>query len=100
MSLNQKTIEEYIERGKEFIIKGKEKEWENCVKARVNDLYGGIEVKNALEITESYRDKKDEDVIKKIFDDEGHSGMSASLVFAIIEQLFTDGSKIVKIIRE
>lgn len=100
MSSNQKIIEDYTERGKDFIIKSKEKEWENCVRARVNDLYGGLEVKNALEITEAYRDKKDDEEIKKIFDDAGHSGMSASLVFAIIEQLFVNGEKIVRIIRE
>lgn len=103
MSSKQERIEDYIKRGKPFLKKGTEmdmeKEWEKMVNIRVNDLYGGSEVGNALDIIESYKEKKDPKEIKSIFAKEGHSGMSASLVFQIINYYIVDGAEIVEIIK-
>lgn len=99
MSKNEELIKQYINDGKKYLIKGKEEEWEKVVPIRVNDLYGGIEIVNTIEILKEYVDNNDPVAAKKVFDKAGHSGMSAGLVFSILSQLMENGDEIVKVIK-
>ena len=99
MNRKDDLIKEYINDSKKYVIPGKEEEWENVVEVRVNDLYGGIEVKNTIEILKEFVDNNNPVAAKKAFDDAGHSGMSASLVLSIISQIMKNGDEIVESIK-
>ena len=77
-------IRTYIERGYKVISQDKWSMWDQIVPLRVSDIYHGREVKNALDILESYKEEKDLHKVRKIFDDAEHSGWSAGLVARII----------------
>ncbi|MGL5716415.1 MAG: hypothetical protein ACRCXX_13860 [Cetobacterium sp.] len=99
MSLKQKKIEEYIERGRKYVKPGFEEEWDKMVNIRVKDIYEGMEVANALAIIESYKEKENPEEIKDLFLKENHSGISAQLVINIINFYIVDGNHIADIIK-
>lgn len=91
-----KQIKEYITKGHELL---KEKYWtdyDRIVPIRVNDLYGGMEVGAFLEVIECYEKHKDLDKCYTVFEKQGHSGMSASLVASMIYRFHDEGDKIVR----
>lgn len=87
-------IDSYIERGKKVISEDKWELWKKILPIRVGDLYHGMEVDNALTILESYKEERDLDKVRKIFDDENHSGWSAGLVAGIIKKFSNDYKEI------
>lgn len=91
---DKNVIDSYIERGKKVIPEDKWELWRKIVPIRVGDLYHRMEVNNALAILESYKEERDLDKVRKIFDDENHSGWSAGLVASIIRQFSNDYEKI------
>lgn len=91
---DKNVIDSYIERGKKVIPEDKWELWRKIVPIRVGDLYHGMEVNNALAILESYKEERDLDKVRKIFDDENHSGWSAGLVASIIRQFSNDYEEI------
>ena len=91
-------ISNYIERGKKVISEDKWLLWSQIIPVRVDDLYHGLEVENALEILESYKEEKDLSKVKKIFDDAGHSGWSAGLVASIIRKFSDDYQEILPVL--
>lgn len=89
----------YIKLGRQILDKSKWREWEEIVPIRLRDLYQGMELKNCLDIIvvlnkahNSIFDYKGEwkrrllEEATEIFDKQGHSGMSASLVTVMVEQ--------------
>lgn len=91
---DKKLIDSYIERGKKVISEDKWESWEEIVPVRVSDLYHGMELDNALTILESYKEGRDLDKVRKIFDDAEHSGWSAGLVASIIKKFSDDYKEI------
>lgn len=92
----KKTIQDYIERGHKVIDKALWKEYDKIVPIRVKDLYCGMELGAFLEIVESYNEKKDLKECYRLFDKQGHSGMSASLVASLIYKFHKNGDIIVR----
>ena len=86
-------IRTYIEQGHKVISQDKWSMWDQIVPFRVSYIYHGREVKNALDILESYKEEKDLHKARKIFDDAEHSGWSAGLVVRIIMD-FSDDYKV------
>lgn len=84
-------VEKYKEEAKGLI---KEEEWDYFLKVlpiRVGDLYHGIEIQNMLEIINVLKENKDDerkalDAAGKVFDEQGHSGMSAGLVAQLVRK--------------
>lgn len=86
-AVEQKTKESiplWIERGKALIFPEKYAEWEQCVQTRATDLYHGTDLDSALEIMEALNKGVSMEEAKKIFDSQGHSGMSGTIVKNII----------------
>lgn len=83
-------VKTYIERGHKVISQDKWSAWDRIVPLRVSDIYHGMEVGNALDILESYKEEKDLHKAIKIFDDAEHSGWSAGLVASIIRNFSED----------
>ena len=86
-------IKTYIERGHKVIPQAKWSTWDQIVPVMFNDIYHGMEVKNAIDILESYKEEKDLRKVKEIFYGVEHSSLSAWLVAHIIFE-FSDDSQV------
>lgn len=76
-------IPQWIEEGKKYIYPEKLDEWEECVCYRAADLYHGSELVNALQIMKALDEGKTLEEVKPMID-EGHSGMSFSMLCKIV----------------
>lgn len=80
----KENIPSWIKKGQELIFPERYEEWEKCVQARANDLYHGLELDSALEIMQALENGASMEEASKILYNQGHSGMSASLVRNIL----------------
>lgn len=84
-------IEEYKQKAKGLV---KEEEWDYFLEVlpiRVNDLYRGIEIQSMLDIIQVLKENKDDEAkaikeSRKVFENQGHSGMSACLVAQLVRK--------------
>lgn len=72
---------------------------DKCVPIRLSDLYHGYELNCTLDIAKIMGDEETdlESRMKKaykVFNEEGHSGMSASLVMAMLREFSPYGNEI------
>jgi len=88
-------IENWKNKGRKVLSEDKWEYWDKIVPIRANDLYHGMELDNTLDIICSLKENKLEEAKNK-FDKQGHSGMSASLVFGMIREFYDDGDKFVE----
>lgn len=97
-------IDEYRKKAIGIIHDNKIAYWNKIVPIRLNDLYHGMELDCWLElIAELNKDIPKEDKFQKckeMFDKQGHSGMSANLVFSGLEQFHELGKELVKYIQK
>lgn len=87
--------EEYIKQGKEILDEDKWELWEKCVPIRLADLYQGMELKCALDIIKMFNEDKPFEEVKEVFISQGHSGMSAALLFSMLVDLSPKGKDFV-----
>jgi len=85
----------FYERGKDFFGDDKEKAelWKKCVDTRINDLYQGMDLESAIEMMDMLRSGKPMKEVKKAFDKQGHSGMSASVTTSIVMSFSDKGQE-------
>lgn len=81
-------IHSYIIRGHKVFKEDKLNTWDKIVPIRVDDLYNGLEIENALQIVEEYERSHDVTECRRIFNEANHSCISACLVKAIIYQFY------------
>lgn len=97
-------IEEYRKKAIGIIPDDKIEYWNNIVPVRLNDLYHGTELDCWLElVAELNKDIPKEDKFQRckgMFDKQGHSGMSASLLFSGLEEFHELGKELVEYIRK
>ena len=84
-SLEEKAAE-YKTRGAAIIDPERIDKWNALVDRSVNSWTKGLEIENALELMEAIERNADIDELKRIFTEQGHSGLSASMVGNIVEQ--------------
>lgn len=82
----------YLAKGKEYLDEKYHAIWEEMVPHRCKDLYYGMELGATLAIL-PYVDRHNFQVAKKVMDDQGHSGMSGSLVLSMIASLSDNGKE-------
>jgi hypothetical protein len=95
----KENILNWINQGHKLLSQEKWDKWDEIVPIRANDLYHGMELDNTLEIQKILSSNGKEEsfeVAKKCMDDQGHSGMSWSLVCAMIKEFCTNGEEFVK----
>ena len=87
----RESIKSWIERGQAIIFPERYEKWEECVKARVSDLFRGADLNDALEIMEALEKGASIEEVKNIFKSQQHSGESASMVRNIVFGFSTKG---------
>lgn len=92
----------WIEEGEKLFSKDKLCRWKEIVPIRANDLYHGFELDCILEIEKILNKKTKTSFLhaKKIFERQGHSGISYRLVYILIKEFCTDGDEFAKYLDE
>lgn len=94
-----KRISDLIKTGIEVLDKEHWEEWIDLVPMRVFDLYNGCDLEWFLILHDRLKDSTFE-YCKAIFYKQGHSGLSASAVFMLLEKFTPNGKEFVKFLKE
>ena len=89
----------WIEKGNTILDEKYRELWSKCVPIRLDDLYQGMELGNCLEIVEELNKGKTVEEIKPLIENQGHSGMSFSLVCSMIKSFCDRGEEFVNYVR-
>lgn len=89
-------IEYWMKRGREILTKDKLEVWDEIVPIRLNDLYLGMELGNCLDIIEILNNDENLDKAKELIESQNHSGMSFSLVCAMVKEFSDRGTEFVE----
>lgn len=87
---------EWTEKGKKILDKKHHKRWAKIVPIRLGDLYRGMELGNCLEIVEQLNKGAKLEDVKPLICNQGHSGMSFSLVCSMVAAFSERGSDFVE----
>lgn len=79
-------IKDAQEKGAKLIAPELVSDWNAYVEKSFDGLYQGMDVNATIEILEAINNGAEWDEVKKIFDGQGHSGMSAGLVGSLVEK--------------
>jgi hypothetical protein len=85
----------WIEKGKTVLDKKYHEQWNKCVPIRLGDLYRGMELGATLEIVKELNAGCDLQVAVSIIENQGHSGMSFSLVCSMVKSFCDRGLEFV-----
>lgn len=99
----QENIPNWIEKGHKVFSEDKWEEWDKIVPIRANDLYHGMELDNALQIQDILMGGNNEESFEKAkncMENQGHSGMSWSLVCAMVKEFCVHGEEFIKWLKE
>ena len=84
---------EWIKKGNKILDKEYHELWNECVPIRLSDLYRGMELGASLEIIDKLNKNCSLDEAKDIIDNQGHSGMSYSLVRSMVKSFCKRGNE-------
>ena len=84
---------EWINKGNEILDKEYHELWNECVPIRLSDLYRGMELGACLDIVKELNNNCSLDEAKAIIDNQGHSGMSYSLVRSMVKAFCKRGNE-------
>lgn len=97
-------IEEYRNKARGIISEELLQKWDKIVPIRLNDLYHGMELDCWLDIIKVLNKDIDEEErfveCKRLFEEQGHSGFSASLVMGGLVVFHKDGKKLVEYLKD
>jgi len=88
-------IKEWIKKGHDVLSENKWDLWDECVPIRLGDLYEGMELGCCLDIIYRLKDGKSFDEVKNFFNNQGHSGMSHSVVCSMIYSFYDKGKEFI-----
>ena len=89
----------WMKKGRDILTEDKWELWDNIVPIRLGDLYHGMELGNCLDIVEVLKNNGTLDEAKNIIEHQGHSGMSFSLVCAMVKEFCDRGNEFVEYVR-
>lgn len=84
---------EWINKGNKILDKEYHELWNECVPIRLSDLYRGMELGACLDIVKELNNNCSLDEAKAIIDNQGHSGMSYSLVSSMVKSFCKRGNE-------
>ena len=90
---------QWIEKGHSILDEKYWKTWDEVVPIRLSDLYQGMELGCTLAIVEKLNAGCDFAEARELFDGQGHSGMSAGLMFAMLRAFCDRGDAFVEAIK-
>lgn len=91
--------EEWKEKGHKILDEKYWELWDEVVPIRLGDLYRGMELGCTLDIVEKLNAGCDFAEAREIFEKQGHSGMSASLMFSMLINFCERGADFVRALR-
>ena len=83
----------WIEKGNIILDEKYRDEWAKCVPIRLDDLYRGMELGATLDIVLELNNNCTLEKAKEIIDNQGHSGMSYSLVCLMVKSFCERGNE-------
>lgn len=86
----------WMDAGRKVLTADKWDRWDEIVPIRLGDLYRGMELGNCLDIVKILNSNGTLDEAKKTIEDQGHSGMSYSLVCGMVKEFCDRGEEFVK----
>lgn len=92
--------EKWKEEGHKILDKKYWDLWDQVVPIRLSDLYRGMELGCTLDLVKKLNDGCDFSEAKEIFEKQGHSGMSAHLMFSMLVSFCDRGAEFVEAIRK
>ena len=93
----EELTKKWIEEGHKILDKSKWKYWDEIVPIRLRDLYQGMELKCCLDIISMLNDNNVSYAdIYSVFESQGHSGMSYSLVKSMIIKFSDEGKNFIE----
>lgn len=90
---------EWIEKGEKILDSKHHELWTKIVPVRLSDLYRGMELGACLDIVKELNEGCELDKAKTIIEEQGHSGMSFSLVCSMIKQFSDRGAEFVNYVK-
>jgi predicted nuclease with TOPRIM domain len=87
------------QKGREVLTEDKWEYWDEIVPIRLRDLYHGMELGNCLEIVKVLNGNGTFEEAKEILKNQGHSGMSYSLVCAMVRDFCDRGQEFVEYVK-
>ena len=91
--------EKWIEEGRKILDEKYWSKWDEVVPIRLGDLYRGMELKCCLDIVKALNDGCSLSKAKRIIEGQNHSGMSFSLVRAMVITFCNRGKKFAEYIQ-
>lgn len=92
-------ISSFIKQGLAVLAPECHEEWIDLVPVRVMDLYNGYDLESFLELHHEIANSTFEKA-KNVFESQGHSGMSASGVFLLLEKFSPNGKAFVEFLKK
>lgn len=89
----------WINKGNEILDKEYHELWNKCVPIRLSDLYRGMELGACLDIVKELNNNCSFDEAKDIINNQGHSGMSYSLVSSMVKAFCKRGNEFINYIK-
>lgn len=83
-------------KGKEFFKDDLLIKWNEVCEKRINFIYHGKELLCLIKIIEKIEKKASHEEVLKEFIEQNHSGMSSSLMFALLKEFNENGGKIIE----
>lgn len=90
---------EWINKGNKILDKEYHELWTECVPIRLSDLYRGMELGACLDIIKELNNNCSLDEAKAIINNQGHSGMSYSLVCSMVKSFCKRGYEFITYIK-
>ena len=90
---------EWMIKGREVLTEDRWEFWDKIVPIRLNDLYHGMELGCCLDIVEILNNGGTLDEAKQMIESQGHSGMSYSLVCAMVKEFCDRGQEFAKYVQ-
>lgn len=92
-SMIPELTKQWIEKGNSILEEKYQETWAKIVSIRLGDLYEGMELGASLEIISALNSGCTLDAAKLIIDEQGHSGMSFSLVCSMVKSFCNRGNE-------
>ena len=90
---------EWIAKGNNILDEKYRELWAECVPIRLDDLYRGMELGNCLEIVDQLNNGYELEKVKQLIYNQGHSGMSFSLVCSMVKSFCDRGNEFVNYVK-
>lgn len=92
-------IKEWIAKGNNILDEKYRELWAKCVPIRLSDLYKGMELDCCLEIVEQLNKGEEFEKVKLLIENQGHSGMSFSLVCFMVKSFCDRGNEFISYVK-